>query len=184
MANEALALTWLRDFRASEAFARLHASAQSELEVSVRVLARCFTRRWSSATETPYSLSEITADDVSDILVEQIPRKVSATDPDALIDATVAFLVWAAAASRLRDRGVEYACRKIHRRARAAMAEERTWAPGKAMVMRAMRDGIDPTDTDRLREHAIGTGLDAGFVDEFLPPPPVSLGNGRYLIID
>jgi hypothetical protein len=57
IANEALALTWLRDFRASESSTRLRASAQSELNVSVRILARCFTHRWNSATETTYAMA-------------------------------------------------------------------------------------------------------------------------------
>lgn len=61
------------------------------------------------------------------------------------------------------------------------MRDERKWSPGKAIVLRAHNDGIDASDLEGIREHAISTGLDASFVDEFLPPGPTSLGNGQWL---
>jgi hypothetical protein len=49
------------------------------------------------------------------------------------------------------------------------------------MLMLAMRDGIDPSDVARVRQHAVGRGLAPSFVDEFLPPGPVLLANGSWL---
>lgn len=182
--NEALARSWLRDFERSEAFSALAAPVQKSLSGAVRVMARCFTRRWSRVSETAYPLNEMTADDAIDVLTAQLPHTVTAVDADAILEGLLAFLIWATKANRIQHRDVEYACRRIRGDAAAAMEDETRWAPGKSMVSRALQEGIDPTDLDRLRAHAIGTGLDPDYVDEFLPPGPTSLGHGRWLWID
>lgn len=46
--------------------------------------------------------------------------------------------------------------------------------------MAALRDDVDVTDVEAVRAHALARGLDRRFVDEFLPPPPMSLGGGRF----
>ena len=180
-ANEAMALAWLADFERTEPCAALAPAARRCLGGAVRLMARYFTRRWSSTADTGYPLDEMTRDDAHDVLIEQLPRVVSAADPGVLVDALQAFLVWAAKAGKIRDREVEYACRKLGPVARAAMARGRGWSPGKSMITRAMQDGIDPADLDRVRAHAISTGLHPDFVDEFLPPGPVLLADGRWL---
>jgi hypothetical protein len=43
-----------------------------------------------------------------------------------------------------------------------------------------MDDGVDPEDLAQIREHALKSGLDASYVDEFLPPYPVSMGQGHW----
>jgi hypothetical protein len=180
-ANEAMALAWLADFERTEPCAALAPAARRCLPGAVRLLARYFTRRWSSPEDTGYPLDEMTRDDAHDVLIQQLPHVVSAADPGVLPDAVLAFLVWAAKAGRLRDREVEYVCRKLGHAAREAMASARGWSPGKSMVMRAMQDGIDPADLDGVRAHAIACGLDPDYVDEFLPPGPVLLADGRWL---
>ncbi len=182
--NEVLALGWLRDFEGSQPFSTLAAPAKQSLSGAVRVMAYCFTRRWSCASETPHPLNEMTSEDAIDVLTEQLPRRVAAVDSDAVIEGLVEFLSWAAKTNKIQNRDVEYACRTRRHDAATAMRDERKWAPGKAIVLRAHRDGIDVTDLERVRAHAIGTGLDASFVDEFLPPGPTSLGNGKWLWMD
>lgn len=147
-------------------------------------MAYCFSRRWSRAAETAHPLSEMTAEDAVDVLTEQLPRRLTAVDADAIIEGLIELLVWATKTNKIQNRGVEYACRASHHDAAAAMKDESKWAPGKSIVLRALHDGIDPTDLERIRAHAIGTGLDPGFVDEFLPPGPTCLGDGRWLWMD
>jgi hypothetical protein len=183
-ANDALALAWLRDFESSKRFSALAAPVQKSLSGAVRVMAYCFTRRSSRATETAYPLNAMTTEDAIDVLTEQLPRRVTAVDADAILEGLIELLVWATKTNRIENRDVEYACRNRRHDAAAAMKDERKWAPGKSMVLRALHDGIDATDLERVRAHAIGTGLDPGFVDEFLPPGPTSLGNGRWLWMD
>ncbi len=180
-ANEALARTWLCDFECSEAFSALATPVRQSLAGAVRVVAYCFTRRWSSASETPYPLNQMTADDAIDVLTEQLPHVVTAVDSDAIIDGLIEFLVWAAKTNRIQTRDIEYACRRSRHDATAAMKDERKGRAGKSMVLHALQDGVDPADLDRVHAHAIGRGLDPAFVDESLPPGPTSLGSGRWL---
>lgn len=176
--NESLALGWLRDFESSQPFSSLAAAAKKSLPGAVRVMAYSFTRRWGRATETPHPLSEMTADDAIDVLTEQLPRKVVAVDADTVMEGLIEFLIWATKTNKIQNRDVEYACRRRHHDAAAAMRDERKWAPGKAIVLRALDDGVDASDLERIRAHPIGSGLDASFVDEFLPPGPTCLGDG------
>jgi hypothetical protein len=179
--NEATASAWLRDFDRSAASFDLDPTARRTLEGAVRVLARRFTSRWHGATETRYLLSEMTSEDATYLLTEQLPSKVGALDSALLVDVLIGFLVWAAKAGKIEDRSVEYACRKVRHVAIAAMMDERKWDPGKAIMMDAIRDGVDPSDLAQVREHAIRTSLDPSFVDEFLPSGPVLLANGEWL---
>lgn len=179
--NEVLALAWLREFETSRPYVALAAPVQECLAGAVRVMAYSFTRRWRRATDTAYPLNEMTADDATDVLTEQLPRRVAAIDAEVVVDGLVEFLVWATKTNKIQNREVEYACRKSRPDAVAAMRDERKWAPGKAIGLHALQDGIDATDLDRIRAHAIGRGLDPNFVDEFLPPGPTFLGNGRWV---
>lgn len=179
--NEVLALAWLREFETSKPFVALAAPVQKSLAGAVRVMSYSFTRRWSRANETAYPLNEMTADDATDLLTEQLPRRVTAIDAEVIIDGLIEFLVWATKTHKIQNREVEYACRKSRHDAVAAMRDEHKWAPGKAIVLHALQDGVDATDLDRIRAHAMGRGLAPTFVDEFLPPGPTFLGNGRWL---
>lgn len=183
-ANDALARAWVRDFERSDRFATLAAPAQQALPGAARVLAACFTRRWDRATETPYPLNEMTSEDAVDVLTKQLPRRLAGVDADAILDGLVELLVWATKANKIQRREVEYACRTSRHDAAAAMRDERTWSPGKSIVSRALQDGVDAADLERLRAHAIATGLDPSFVDEFLPPGPTYLGEGRWAWTD
>jgi hypothetical protein len=180
-ANIEIGMGWLREFELSDPFTKLYPAAQRSLDGAVRILARSFTHRWSALAATRYPLNEMTPEDAIDILTEQLPRTVSAMDPDVFVDGLTGLLVWAAKIGRLRDRNIEYACRNNHHAARAAMMESRKWSPAKAIVMDAMGDGIDPADMGQVREHAIRRGLDPRYVDEFLPPGPILLKSGNWL---
>jgi len=180
-ADQATAQDWLRAFERSEPFSELGPAARRCLDGAVRVMAGHFTRRYSSAADTGYPLSEMTREDVLDLLTEQLPHSVSAADPDVLVEALLAFLIWTARTGKIRSREVEYACRKIGPAAREAMASTRKWSPGKSMVTDAMQAGVDPADLDGVRAHAIARGLRPDYVDAFLPPGPVLLEDGRWL---
>lgn len=76
------------------------------------------------------------------------------------------WLVWTARSGRVRDRGVEYTCRKLEARTIEAMENESRWSAAEQLAMAA-----DVIDVEAIREHALGRGLDRDFVDEFLRPP-------------
>lgn len=179
--NQATALSWLKDFQGSEAFSQMGAAAQCQIAFAVRAIASCFTQRWNIAAERAHPLQEMTPDDAIDILTEQIPRRFASVSPDSFVDAAVGFLAWAAKTGRIRTRAVEYACGKARHTAQEAMDNERVWSACKRIVMHAVRDGVDPGDLESMRAHAIGTGLDPVYVDEFLPPAPISLSDGSWL---
>ena len=118
---------------------------------------------------------------VIDLVSVQMPKMVSAVDPAPFLDALVAFLIWTVKSGRVLDRGVEFGCKKVRAEAETSMRDERRWSPGKTMVTLAMRDGVDPSNVELLRAHAVSRGVKSASVDAMLPPPPVTLGNGRWL---
>jgi hypothetical protein len=179
--NEATAVGWFQNYERTPAFAKLARPAQRGLEGAVRILARHFTHRWSRAASTSYPLSEMTPEDVANLLTDQLPRKVSVLEPATIVDALIGFLVWATRTGAIRDRDVEYTCRKNAHAARTAMLDERKWSPGKTILMLAMRDGVQADDSVRVREHAIRRGLEPTYVDDFLPAGPVLLESGEWL---
>lgn len=178
---QATLLAWVEAFREAPAFDALDSSAQSELDGVAHVMAYCFVHRWSRAQFVVYPLSKITADDVVDLATSQFPHQVSAAQPRALVDAFFALVVWAVKSGRIADKAVEYACRDVKRVAYAAMEDPGKWSAGKTIVNSAMKQGVDVSDLAQLRVHGLEMGLLASYVDEFLPPPPVSLGAGRWL---
>jgi hypothetical protein len=80
---------------------------------------------------------------------------------------------------RIRERRVEYACRKIRREAVEAMHDPRKWSASKQLVMAAMRDGVEPSDLDAVREHALAHGALPDYVDEFVYPQRI-FANGHW----
>lgn len=182
--NDASWANWAQAFRASPAFAALDESAQAELDGVARVAAHSFMRRWGGATPTAHSASKMTPADVTDLATSQLPHQVSASRPHAVIDAFLALVIWAVKSGRIADKAVEYACRDVKNDAYAAMEDARKWSPGKTIVSSAMKQGVDVTDLGKLRVHGIEMGLLPAYVDEFLPPPPVSLGDGRWVWLE
>lgn len=170
--SEETTARWLEDFAQSAEYTALDANARIALGGVVRLVARFFTRRWSDARETSRAITEMTAEDVVDILTKQFPYRVCTNDDGAVLDGASAFLVWAAKHGRIRDRRVEYASRTARRDAAVAMKNERVWSAGKAILMAAVRDGVDAQDAGAVREHALARGMRPDYVDEFLPAGP------------
>lgn len=174
------ALDWLSQYRESDAFAALAPSAREEAEFAVRA----FTIVRAGAKPSGNTMDAMTSAEVIDVLAVQIPKSVSANDPKPFLDALVGFLTWGVKSGHIRERGVEFACKKVRADAETAMRDERRWSVGKTIATLAMRDGVDPSNLEQLRAHAIARGVADKAIDESLPPPPVTLGSGRWLWVD
>ena len=131
----------------------------------------CLTRELALADATP--------DDIVHALTKVLPWRVVTTDPEPIVDGLLAFLIWAVKRGRIRERRVEYTCRKIRRDALEAMRDPREWSPAKQLLMSAIRDGVDPSDIDAVRDHALAHGGAPAFVDEFVYPQ-VMFVNGEW----
>jgi hypothetical protein len=177
--NDELARAWASELVASGAASHLRDGVACEVPFAARMVARVFSTRWNVGRAQPRSIADLGPADVTDILLDELPRRAGALNPDAFVDAAVELLIWAAKSNRILDRDVEYECRRLRAAAKEAMLDERKWSPGKQIAMAAIRDGVDPADLKALRDHALRRGLDPRFVDELLPPPPISLGGGR-----
>jgi len=178
--NEVLALGWLRDFEGSQPFSTLAAPAKQALSGAVRVMAYCFSRRWSRVTDTPHPLNEMTSDDAIDVLTEQLPRRVAAVDSDAVIEALVEFLSWAAKSNKIQNRDVEYACRTRRHDAAAAMRDERKWAPVRRSSCGPTTMGLTRLTSNAFaRTRSVLVSMTASSTNSSLQGPPLSeMGSG------
>jgi hypothetical protein len=185
--NLATARAWLEEMERSPVYGELAAATRGEIPFACGVVAYYLTGR-SLGRPVEHragdrALAEMDAADVSDLLLREFPYQVGAADLDGLVDAIIAFLIWAAKTGHV-EREIEYTCRKLDRPAKEAFRSS-PWSASKSLVMDAYRDGVDVSDVEAIRQHALGRGADARYVDAFLPPSsPISLGHGRWLYLD
>jgi len=156
---------WLKDFDTSG----LSDASRAALPESVRFVAR----HLELATATP--------EEIVRVLTSTLPRRVIAIDPDVVVGGLIAFLIWAVKRGRIREQRVEYAIRKHRTEVDEAMRDDRTWSPSKQIILAAVRDGVDPSDLDGVREHALARGMSPDYVDEFVYPQPICLADGLWL---
>lgn len=172
--NQEAILNWLIEFRGSENYKSLDETRKGEVEFVAGVI----------CTYSKCLLKDLGAVDIEELMLRHLPHWIVAKNPEALIDACVEFLLWAVHYNRILDRSIEKTCRKIRGESKAAMSNEHLWAPSKQLAMGAISNKVDISDSDAVREFWLAQGYDARYVDEFLPPPPVSLGFSRWLYFD
>jgi hypothetical protein len=145
---EAEALSWAAECARTST---LDPRVALEMPLAARLLVHALPH---DATED--ALQGMTSEDV-EAQFERLAHRTAALDPEALADALVELLVWAAKSGRIRARKVEYAARKKRGELAANLGSEQG-SPGVQFTMAAMRDGVEPEDHDAVRAHAISRG--------------------------
>ena len=169
-ADTGIAFSWLDAFRDDATFSALSSAARSETEFALRVFDRAYAQSPAGLEGRP--LEGMKSAQVIDLLSVQIPKMVSAVDAAPFLDALVAFFAWTVKSAGILDRGVEFGCKKVRAEAETSMRDERRWSPAKTMVTLAMRDGVDPSNVELLRAHAVSRGVKSASFDAMFRPRP------------
>ncbi|MEM9190957.1 MAG: hypothetical protein AAGF12_17360 [Myxococcota bacterium] len=161
--------TWLAAFQRTTAFENLPAATQTEVPVVGEIFAYCADR----------PLAKVGPEELRAIFDTRIPTSFGIWATESFRDALLPFLLWAAKHGRLRGPKIEYVVRELRSIPLSSFRERAS--VGTQLAFAAHDDGVALTDLAAIRAHAIGTARHADFVDEFLPPGPIYIGNGRVL---